>query len=282
VSGGPHLPALAGLLLSCAACAGAPPTEHPPTATRVPVYAPLPWNLVDLSWELDSVAAFESLAVDVTIENDVPELMNLYVAPIGHGRLGNTDFYGGVQTQMNGWTRKDRSPRAIGPGFIYSMWGERSLDAIRTPQEGFLESAGSERDFVSARRPFRWRKGAYTYLLTRLETEVIDGQAYTWVGASVREHERRFDVDVGALRFPGAGLVLDPHLEAFVEIYGPRRPGVVDVPWVTVRFGAPVVNGKLSPAAPASVHYPEDVPRLTKAIAGPHETVVTVGPAREP
>ena len=35
---------------------------------------------------------FESLAVDVTISDDVPSSVNLYISPIGLGHLSNTPF----------------------------------------------------------------------------------------------------------------------------------------------------------------------------------------------
>ncbi len=101
-------------------------------------YAPMPWHLVDTWWDIGKEMPFESLAVDVTISDDVPSSVNLYIAPIGLGHLSKTPFYGGIQTQTDGYTRRDRHLRQIGPGFLFSMWGERSESAmaIRRPCSG--------------------------------------------------------------------------------------------------------------------------------------------------
>src|SRR6476659_922956 len=134
-------------------------------------YAPVPWHLVDHWWDIGEDTPFESLAVDVTISADVPPSVNLYVAPIGLGHLSKTPFYGGIQTQADGNTKKDQKLRPLGPGLLFSMWGERSLDAIRPSDGGFLQSSGHEGDFVSVRRPYQWKKGTYTYRVVRMDRE---------------------------------------------------------------------------------------------------------------
>ena len=77
------------------------------------------------------------------------------------------------------------------------------------PREGgFFKSSGHEGDFVSVRRPFEWKKGKYTYKLTRMDQQMIDDKPCTWVGAFVYSHEKDENVFVGALRFKGEKLVL--------------------------------------------------------------------------
>ena len=89
-------------------------------------YPPPPWHLVDLWWDLGRDTPLESYSSDVDISGDVPSTTNLYIAPIGIGHLSGTPFYGGIQTQADGYTKRDQHVRKIGPGFIFSMWGERS------------------------------------------------------------------------------------------------------------------------------------------------------------
>ena len=183
--------------------------------------------------------------MDVTISDDVPSNVNLYISPIGLAHLSKTAFYGGIQTKADGYTKQDQKLRTIGPGFIFSMWGERSTDAIRPSVGGFFQSSGHEGDFVSVRRPFQWKKGKYTYRLTRMDQETIDGQAYTWVGAFVvfaRERRKRLRRRPG---FKGEKLVLEPKVANFVEVYGERRP-LADIPRVTVTFGPPMLNGTVA------------------------------------
>ena len=239
-------------------------------------YAPMPWHLVDTWWDIGQETPFESLAVDVTISDDVPSSVNLYIAPIGLGHLSKTPFYGGIQTQADGNTKKDPKLRTIGPGFLFSMWGERSLDAIRPSDGGLLQSSGHEGDFVSVRRPYAWKKGKYTYRLTRMDREEIDGKPFTWVGAFVYSHEKDENVFVGALRFKGEKLVLDRKVANFVEVYGRRRP-VADIPKLTVTFGPPVVNGKAAKNPSAEAIYPKGVPDYADTVAKDGSLVITVG-----
>lgn len=266
----PLLPLLLFLALNLVVASGA---AQAPDPTQ---YPPPPWHLVDTWWDLGEAREFESLAVDVTISDDVSDNVNLYVAPIGLGHLDKTPFYGGVQTRADGNTRQDPKLRTIGRGFLFSMWGERSLDAIRPPDGGFLQSSGHEGDFVSVRRPFAWQKGKYTYRLTRMDREEVDGRPYTWVGAFVHAHERDEHLFVGALRFPGERLKLAGRVANFVEIYGRQRP-VSWIPEVTVTFGAPRVNGRAVPNAKAEAIYPKGVPDYADVAAQDGSLVVTVG-----
>ncbi len=63
----------------------------------------LPWHMVNLWWTIPETPDFESLEIDVTISEDVdPAKLNLYIAPIGLGQLNETNFYGGIQTNIGG------------------------------------------------------------------------------------------------------------------------------------------------------------------------------------
>ncbi len=237
---------------------------------------PMPWHLVDLWWDLGADARFESYSVDVTIADEVPDDVSLYIAPIGLGHLGKTPFYGGIQTRADAATKRDPRVRKIGPGFLMSMWGERSLDAIRTSVGGFCQSSGHEGDFVSVRCRYEWKKGTYTYRIVRMDKEMIDGKPFTWVGAFVYSHEKDENIFVGALRFAGEDLTLAHSVASFIEIYGARRP-TSDIPKVTVTFGRVTVNG--AAVTPHAVHasYPKGVPDLADAVLKDRSVVITVG-----
>lgn len=252
--------------------------QDPPRDEKT--YAPMPWHLVDTWWDLGQDSPFESLAVDVTVSDDVPSTVNLYIAPVGLGHLSKTPFYGGIQTQADGYTRRDPKLRTIGPGFLFSMWGERSPEAIRPSDGGFFQSSGHEGDFVSVRRPFVWKKGRFTYRLVKMDREEVEGQTHTWVGAFVSVHETGENVFVGALRFKGEKLVLDRKVANFVEVYGRRRPAA-DIPKVTVTFGPPVVNGKAVANPSAEAVYPKGVPDYADVVASDGSLVVTVGKSVE-
>jgi hypothetical protein len=231
---------------------------------------------VDVWWDLGKDVPFQSYSIDVTISDDVPPSANLYIAPIGLGHLGKTPFYGGIQTQVDGHTKKDPKVRKLGPGFLFSMWGERGLDAIRPSIGGYCQSSGHEGDFVSVRRPYEWHKGKYTYKIVRMDREEIDGKPFTWVGVFVYSHVRDENVFVGAVRFTGEDLVLSRKLASFVEVYGRRIP-VGEIPDVTVTLGDLVVNGRPVKPATAEAVYPKGVPGYADAKAEGERLVITVG-----
>ena len=239
-------------------------------------YPAPPWHLVDLWWDIGRDMPFESYSVDVEISDDVPSTTNLYIAPVGAGTLNSIRFYGGIQTQTDGHTKRDQHLRKIGPGLIFSMWGQRGLDAIRPSQGGFCQSSGHEGDFVSVRRPYEWKKGKYTYKIVKMDREEVDGRPATWVGAFVYAHGRDENVFVGALRFKGENLVLGRMVASFVEIYGPRIP-LSEIPKLTVTFGNLTVNGKPVKVARADAIYPKHVPDYGAVVAKDGALVVTVG-----
>ena len=257
-------------ILTCLAAGRLPAGDEKKT------YARMPWHLVDTWWDIGKETPFESLAVSVEISDDVPDSVNLYIAPIGLGHLNKTPFYGGIQTRSDGNTKKDPKLRVLGPGFLFSMWGERRLDAIRPADGGFLQSSGHEGDFVSVRRPHAWKKGKYTYRLTRMDQETIEGQPFTWVGAFVRSHEKDENLFVGALRFKGEKLMLAGKVANFVEIYGRQKP-VSEIPKLTITFGPPVVNGIAAKKPTAEAVYPKGVPDYADAAAKDGSLVITVG-----
>ncbi len=237
---------------------------------------PPPWHLVDIWWNTGEDRAFESYSIDVTISEDVPSSVRLYLAPIGIASLSGTKLYGGIQTMTDGYTKQNRRLRKIGPGFLMSMWDERSEEAIRPSVGGLFQSSGHEGDFVSVRRPYEWTKGTYTYRVVRMDREAVGERAFTWVGAFVHSHEKDENIFVGALRFPGENLVLHKSLASFVEIYGPRIP-VEEIPEVTVTFGKLRVNGEAVESPSATALYPKDVPDYAEAVGEDGKVVVRVG-----
>ena len=235
-----------------------------------------PWHLVDIWWDTGEDRPFESYAIDVTISEEVPSNINLYIAPIGLGHLNKTPFYGGIQTQSDGYTKQDRRLRKIGPGLLMSMWGERSLDAIRPSVGGLCQSSGHEGDFISVRRPYKWSKGRFTYRIVRMDKETVEERPHTWIGAFVYSHEKDENIFIGALRFPGDDLKLARRVASFVEIYG-RRISVENIPRLRVTFGNLRINGVAIEQLGAAAIYPKDVPDYAIARGKDGQVVVEVG-----
>ena len=235
-----------------------------------------PWHLVDIWWDIGQDMPFESYSIDVDISHDVPSTKNLYISPVGLGHLSNIPFYGGIQTQADGRTKQDQQLHKLGHGLIFSMWGQRSLDAIRPSVGGFCQSAGNEGDFVSVRQPYEWKKGKYTYKIVKMDKEEVDGQPMTWVGAFVYSHDKDENIFIGALRFKGEKLVLARKVASFVEVYGQRIP-VAEIPKVVVTFGNLNVNRKPVNVVSADANYPKKIPDYAAVVAKDGALVVTVG-----
>ncbi len=127
-------------------------TNEAPTAAprRLP---PQPWHVADVWWSFaEPTPHFESLEMDVTIDRDVPSTVNLYVSPCGIAQINGLDFYGGLQSNINGWANATNRTRVHpGKGAIFSRWSSDKktpvgLENVRSAGPDCLaESAGYER-----------------------------------------------------------------------------------------------------------------------------------------
>jgi len=265
-----------------------------PPATNQPSVAPawprLPWHLADIWWNFDSPTPhFESLDLDVTIDRDISTNVNLYIAPCGLGELGGIRFYGGLQSNCNGWQSRTNPTRVhLGKGGIFSRWGQGrlSVNQARGADDSHFEAAGYEGDFVSVRRPLAWTKGRYTWSLRACDTESVDGKDYTWVSCFVTVWETGLTRYIGSLRFEGKDLTFWDRHAAFVEIYAtaqiPRSP----IPEVNVTFGYPRINGRTPKLKSARVIHPgpgerSGSPDCATVTASGSDVVVHVGPVFE-
>jgi hypothetical protein len=233
----------------------------------------LPWHMVNLWWTFPETPDFESLEIDVTISEDVdPAKLNLYIAPIGLGQLNDTNFYGGIQTNIGGNPVSDASPQGAyhkGKGAIFSRWGKKDLDTsfVRPAVNGLTEAAGYEGDFASGRRPFPWKAGTYTYAVRKLSYEKdAEGKEWTWVGAFLTEKSSGQTVFITALKFPGRTLKFWGRHSAFIEIYGGKKVVIADLPKLEVRIGMPRINGQTVEVKKLSVNYPRDQGPASPAI----------------
>jgi hypothetical protein len=149
-----------------------------------------------------------------------------------------------------------------GHGFIFSRWSEQpdlTLEDVRATPGGFVETAGYEGHFASARRPYAWKAGKYTYALRRLDTQQVNGQAYTWVGAFVHEHATGREIFVGALRFAGDKLKHSGANCAFMEFYGTekisQKPDIATLPPLVVKYSNLRFNGEPADLTKVSARF---------------------------
>ncbi len=277
----------AGLSTNEDSCAQPSPQEM---ARAVGVTLPkLPWHVVNIWWDFEKPTEhFESLAVDVTIDRDVPATYNLYISPCGLGKMNKQQFYGGLQSNINGWTNATNHTRVHpGKGAIFSRWSSDKktpigLEHVRVAGPDCLfESAGYEGEFASVRRPFAWTKGTYTWQIVKGQTETDNGQTNTWFNCEVKD-SRGAIFPVGSLRFEGSDFTFWEKNSAFVEVYSTAKIPRSGIPKVNVTFGWPRLNGQPAPLKRASAYYPSQTgpaaPDCAVAKADGSNVRVEVGP----
>ncbi|MBT5691527.1 MAG: hypothetical protein HOI65_10490, partial [Opitutae bacterium] len=192
---------------------------------------------------------FESLSVDVTIDRNIPDTYNLYIAPVGIAKINGLQFYGGLQSNINGWaSKKSRTRVHPGKGAIFSRWSHDlkqpiGLNHVRTVVGGLCESAGYEGQFCSIRRPYEWTAGTYTYSIIKGDLESIEGEPHTWFHCTVRSHKDGANTYMGSLRFEGDQFTFWDRSAAFVEVYSTSKIPRSGIPKVKVTFGYPRING---------------------------------------
>jgi hypothetical protein len=248
-----------------------------------------PWHVVNIWWDFEKpVEHFESLAIDVTIDRDVPSTYNLYISPCGLGQINGLQFYGGMQTNINGWiSGEDRKRVHPGKGAIFSRWSSDkktplSLEHVRKAADDCLvESAGYEGEFASVRRPFSWTKGTYTWQIVKDKTETVAGAKHTWFTCQVKDSKGAVHA-VGSLRFEGDDFTFWARNSAFVEVYSTEKIPKSGIPKVNVSFGWPRINGQPAAVKRASAFHPNKTgpaaPDCATATADGENVKVAVGP----
>jgi hypothetical protein len=222
-----------------------------------------PWHVANIWWEFTKPTEhFQSLEMDVTIDRDVPDSYNLYVSPCGIAQISGMDFYGGLQSNVNGWANATNQTRMHpGKGAIFSRWSSDkktpvSLDHVRTAgADCLVESAGYEGEFASVRRPYAWTKGTYTYQITKGETEIANGRTNTWFNCRVKDAQGQVQ-EVGSLRFEGGDFTFWARHSAFLEVYSTAKIPRSGIPKVNVTFGWPRINGQKASLQRAHAYYP--------------------------
>jgi hypothetical protein len=248
-----------------------------------------PWHLANIWWDLDGeVKDFESYTQTVHIDRDVPETYNLYIAPVGVAKINGLQFYGGLQTNINGWADKQSRERVHpGRGGIFSRWSSDKktpigLDHVKTAApECLVESAGYEGEFASVRRPIPLTKGTWTYQIRKAETETIGDLKHTWFECRIQAPDGNWH-PVGKLRFEGESFTYWPRHSAFVEVYSTAKIPNSHIPKVKVTFGWPHFNGEPARIKKVYGYYPNEHSQASPdcaVIEGKGENIVVdVGP----
>lgn len=218
--------------------------------------------MADFWWTIEKpIEKFESLDVDITIDRELPADVNLYLSPLGVAEINGLQFYGGLQTNINGWATKESRERVFpGRGAIFSRWSSDKktpigLGHVRKTADGLCESAGYEGEFCSVRRPLNWGKGTYTYSIVKGDAEIHERVTSTWFHCQVRSHQDGVTTHVGSLRFEGSEFTYWAKHSAFVEVYSTQKVPRSLIPRVGVTFGYPRINGVKPALKRALVNY---------------------------
>lgn len=265
-------------------------TNRPAAPRRLPSQ---PWHVADIWWTFDAPTPhFESLEMEVTIDRDVPATVNLYVSPCGIAQINGLDFYGGLQSNINGWANPTNQMRVHpGKGAIFSRWSRDKMTPVGLEHvqvagpDCLVESAGYEGEFASVRRPFAWTKGTYTYQIAKAKTETTDGKTNTWFACRVRTSDGQ-TCEVGSLRFEGNDFTFWARHAAFVEVYSTEKIARSEIPEVRVTFGYPRLNGRPPKFKSARVNHPgpgesSASPDCATVAAEGTNVVVNLGPIFE-
>jgi hypothetical protein len=224
-----------------------------------------PWHLANIWWQFEQpVEQFERLEIEVEIDREIPADYNLYISPCGIAKINGLQFYGGLQTNINGWASRESRERVHrGHGGIFSRWSSDKttpigLEHVRTAaEECLVESAGYEGEFASVRRPFRWTAGKSIYRILKTMTEEDEqGRPATWFACQITTPDGE-TIEVGSLRFEGEQFTFWDRHSAFVEVYSTAPLPRSGIPIVNVRFGHPRLNGEPVKLRSASAYYPD-------------------------
>lgn len=279
---------LAGSVLAEDECAQ--PTPEVMAASAGVALPKSPWHVANIWWDfVQPVEHFTLLEIDVTIDRDVPSTYNLYISPCGIAKINDLQFYGGLQTNINGWASKESRERVFpGKGAIFSRWSADKktpigLEHVRVAApDCVVESAGYEGEFASVRRPFAWTKGRYTYCIEKGEAEEVEGKPCTWFHCRIK-NDQGLVTEIGSLRFEGSDFTFWARHAAFVEVYSTAKIPKSGIPKVNIAFGWPRLNGQKVALKKASAYYPDLVskpasPDCAWIKANGENCVVEVGP----
>lgn len=256
-------------------------TVYAQTSFTPPKY---PWHLINVWWtSIESTKSLEEVSIDFRVVGQIPDTVNLYIAPLGLFKIGTASFYGGVQTNTRGWpSKQDRRLVSMGRSGIFSRWSVDNtpitMNYAEGPEGTHFESSDYEKNFISVRRRTEWKEGSYTYSVRRIRTNASE-YPHAWFGAFVRNHASGVETHIGSLRLDGTSFTFDRAISAFVEVYGRKS----EIPKVGVQFSEPKVNGSTRPSTSVKVIYPDNgvllPPRFANAVLLDGSVYVSTLPA---
>lgn len=240
------------------------------SAAQTPVgegHAPLPWHLASVRMHITSAGDLNSLSCVLNLLDDVPLDHRLFISPMG-GYSQTRPFYLGQQTRLTrGFAVKPAGQFSdhLPEGLVFSRWGDMDPASVRASVGGWHLLSDHEDTHASVKVTWPWRKGRYTYRLSRQETVKSADGVYTWVAAFVTDHRSDETIYIGSLRFPGSHVELNPQFVWFVEVYrNLLRPPPKTVPQLRLIVSDWRLNEQPLALARVTCTYPEGVPQVAE------------------
>jgi hypothetical protein len=147
-------------------------------------------------WWRFPVPFVRDLSFRIQIDGNINRLPGRYLQ-LYQGTIAGVDFYFGFQTDVFRPGLGDQ-----GHGLIFSRWGTRSSSDARVVQNGWIENAGHEGDFVGVRAAYVWSRSEYLCKLAPVEKDEL-GFWYEFKVENVGTNEK---VSAGCLRFPSSEI----------------------------------------------------------------------------
>lgn len=198
----------------------------------------IPQHLFDVWWDCgyqkDPVS---KVKIDFSL-NSPGDFSYVYIAPLGKISIGGIDMYGGVQSNIYGWTSiYDKTIKHYGSGAIFSRWAQTgnnklTVDDLILTEKSIVEIGSYEGQFASVRKEIPIENGTYSFILDFVRDQV------TYANAKIVEPNGK-EVKIGGFILPKNSGIMNRYMASFLEIYSSNykipnafqiefRPPVVD------------------------------------------------------
>jgi len=135
---------------------------------------------------------FDTLDIYVTIYDEPKYKDGLYFQ-MYQGRINDIGFYFGFQTDIY-----KPGVGGVGKGIIFSRWDIRDTTYAKLyDNDGWIQSAGYEGDFIGIRTSFNWTPDSYKFSLFYESSDSLGD----WYCVKLMRLSDSFEVNLGAIRF---------------------------------------------------------------------------------
>lgn len=201
---------------------------------------------------------FQSLNITIRIY-DEPSFQDGLYFQMYQGFINDIGFYFGIQTDVY-----RPNVGSTGKGLIFSRWETRDLSNARPVDDGWMQSAGYEGDFIGIRKNYEWTTHTYRLKIAKVDTDDIGD----WYGVCINDLDTG-DLDyLGSIRFPrveSGRAGIKNHGISWTELYYKKNQQTPIPSWhvsikdITVDEGKPPqhATSNYSSIQNTDIHYDE-------------------------